>query len=165
MLILFGLLGNLLVCLRGCCIPTEPWFEDGVRREVCFFPWMEDKGEIINRTCSPLLSHMLSWHSVALQTQETSGLGLACSQRASLHLQMAGVTGDALVPCVFAKLLLAPHTGLTLVCHTPMLTGVGRVHPLIVPCLAVGSPPSICDGLMTESTAHGIQEFVPMLAP
>lgn len=74
---------------------------------------------------------------------------------------MAGAMGGTVVPCVFAELLVAPHAGLMLVRHTAPLTGVGRVHPLVVPCLAVGSPPFMYDGLMTESTAHGIKGVCP----
>lgn len=46
-------------------------------------------------------------------------------------------------------------------CH---VHGGGRVHPLLVPPLAAGSPPSVYDGLRTESMLMESKEFVPVLA-
>lgn len=66
-----------------------------------------------------------------------------------------------MLPWVFAGLLLTPHTGVMLVHHTAMLTGVGRVRPLVGLPLAVGSPPSMYDGLVAESTAHRIKGICP----
>lgn len=75
--------------------------------------------------------------------------------------KIAGVRGGTVLPWVFAELLLTPHTGVMLVHHTAMLTGVGRVRPLVGLPLAVGSPPSMYDGLVAESTAHRIKGICP----
>ena len=143
------------MCLRGHCIPTEPWFEDGTRREVYFSLDGGQEGDYqtgrVFHRC-----HMCCLGTSPLPDPEHLGVGFAHSQRASPQLQMAGVTGGTVVPCVFAELLVTPHAGVMLVHHTAVLTGVGRV-----PTLAVGSRPSIYDGLMPESTAHGIKGVCP----
>lgn len=74
---------------------------------------------------------------------------------------VAGVRGGTVLPCVLAELLLTPHAGVMLVRHTAMLAGVGRARPLVGPPLTVGSPPSMYNGLMAESTAHGIKGICP----
>lgn len=114
---------------------------------------MEDSREVIKQDVPSTAVTCTVLALVPLQTQETLGLGFAHSQHASPQLQETRVMGGTVVPCVSAELLVTPHAVVMLVCHTAMLTGVGRVPPL-----AVGSPPSIHNGLMTESTAHRIKD-------
>lgn len=69
--------------------------------------------------------------------------------------------GGTVVPCVFAGLLVTPHAGVMLVRHTTTLTEVGRVCPLLMPPLSMGSHASVYDGLMLESAPHGINGVCP----
>lgn len=143
------------MCLRERCIPTEPWYEDGAGERYAL-PWME----IIKQDMSSTAVTCCLGTS-ALTDPGDLGVGFARSQPASPQSRVAGVTGGTVVPCVFAEPLVTPHAGVMLVHHTATLSGFARVCLLLVPPLAAGSHPSVRDGLVPESTAHGIKGVCP----
>lgn len=104
------------------------------------FPGQKTSGRLSDRMCPPLLSHVLSWHWSPYRPRRPQG-GICTFTMSFSQAANGRGMGGTVVPCVFAELLVSSHAGVMLVHHSALLTGVGRVHPFLVPPLAEGSYP------------------------
>lgn len=117
-------------------------------------PWTEDKWEIISQDVPSIAVTCTVLAVVPFRSRRPQG-GI-CTFKMSFSQAADGRGMRAtVVPCVFAELLVSSHAGVMLVHHSALFTRVGRVHPFLVPPLAVGSCPFILDTLIPEPTAHG----------